>query len=469
MAKFIETAGEFVWGTPTIALLLGTGLYLNLLLKWLPLRMLPRAIKMAIFSGERKGQESGDGVSSFSSLATELAATIGTGNIVGVVSAITLGGPGAILWMSLSAILGLATKLVESTLSVKYRIKGAGLPVGGPMITMKRAFPWPRLGKVLSVVYAALALCTCMGMGNLVQANSIANSLITSFHVTRRGVAIGLMILTLLAILGGIRAIAKISTFFVPAMGAIYLAGCLGIILTHLENLLPALGSIFLGAFDGKAVCGGLFGTVACSAWRSITVGISRGVFSNEAGLGVAGISAATSKESSCVRQGMISMTGVFFDTLVICTFTGIAYCVSGVAAKAANGTFLFDGTYVSAENASGLMAAAFETTYGRFGGVTLSACITMFAYATILGWAAQGETVFAFLFGEKNRRFFRVPYVIVTYLGTMTAISTAWDFCDLTNGLMIFPNLLCVLVLALDARNEIEKEWNRSQGRNCC
>ncbi|MBR6477661.1 MAG: sodium:alanine symporter family protein, partial [Lachnospiraceae bacterium] len=262
----MEKLKELLWGTPTICVLLGTGIYLMILLKGLPIRKLPAALRLSLGMGREAKDGEEKGISAFSCLATELASTIGTGNILGVVGAMELGGPGALFWMLLSAFTGLPTKLVETALSVKYKSASKeGEAVGGPMVTLAKAFPAKRLGKALGIFYAALAVAGSFCMGNLVQANSIALSLRDAFGIEPKRLGFLLTFLTILAVLGGMKKISKIATFLVPAMGSLYLAGCLGILLCHLENLVPAIAQIIRCAFHPRSALGGLFGTATCS------------------------------------------------------------------------------------------------------------------------------------------------------------------------------------------------------------
>lgn len=469
--SILETIQKLVWGPPLVCMLLGTGLWLMIRLKGVPIRKLPWAIRESIQANskdEAKREKTGEGgeISAFSSLATELAATIGTGNIVGVVGAIMLGGPGALWWMLFSSVLGLATKLTESAISVKYRKKtNTDSYMGGPMITLSsQAFPYPKAGHVLAAVYAFFAILCAFGMGNAVQANSIAASVRETLGCTPRATGLILAVLVLLAVLGGVRMIAGISTFLVPAMGAIYLAGCLGILVKHADILLPAVLSSLQGAFDPKSISGGLFGTLTCSALESARWGISRGIFSNEAGLGASGISAAASAEQNPVRQGLISMTGVFFDTMVICTVTGLTFCVSGVMADMDQGFLcLQNGTMVGRDNGAGLMLAAFEGTYGRYGSMLLGCCITLFAFATILGWGYQGEQAFSYLFGERRVKHFRMIYGMIAFWGAILRMEWVWTISDICNGLLAIPNLICIIILAPTIRKDILEyfeEW---------
>ena len=512
LVKGLQSIRDFIWGPPLLVGLLGTGAYLMIRLRGLPIRRLPRAISLALSSGA-KGEEygkmestetgfdkketcAGDGksakikgdekeariegyenkargrgrgsneVSAFSCLATELAATIGTGNIIGVVGAMLLGGPGALFWMALSAFLGLSTKLVESTLSVKYRERRVGkLPLGGPMITLEKAFPRKRTGRFLAVCYAFFAVLCSLGMGNLVQANSIAESLQASMKWDRGRVGLFLSLLTIIAVLGGMKLVSRIATFLVPAMGALYLAGCLGIILMHPQNLLPGLASILIGAFSPRAASGGAFGLLTIHWTQGLGWGISRGVFSNEAGLGAGGISAAASSEQDPYRQGLISMSAVFFDTIVICSVTGIAYACSGIPAMISQGDVtLKNGSQANANNAADLMVAAFETTFGRYGGILLSVCITLFAFATILGWAVQGEAAFTYLFHEKYVLVFQLVYGVLPLAGAIFSLQTTWLLSDIANGLLAIPNLICLWALAPQICSDIRKRDARDE-----
>lgn len=449
---------SMVWGLPLMALLLGTGAYLMYFTRGLPVRKLGWAVKETLHSYQEDKEddvdENGRGgeISAFSSLCTELAATIGIGNIVGVVSAVMLGGPGALWWMFLSSVLGLATKLAESTLSVKYRKKDVdGNYIGGPMVTLVNdAFPFKRLGRFLSICYSILAIFCSLGMGNMVQANSIASSLNISFQIPLKTTGFFLMLLILFVMLGGAKMISKVASYLVPAMGLLYLLGCFGILATHATNIIPALTGSLRAAIDPQAVCGGLFGTIHASVFSSMKWGISRGIFSNEAGLGAAGISAAASGEKDPVRQGYVSMTGVFFDTMIICMITGITFCAGGIMGEISDQRFIMkNGDVISANDGAGLMLATFENTYGRYGMLLLTVCIVLFAFATILGWGYQGERVFSFLFGGKAVGIYRFVYGICSFLGAFMALEFIWTFSDICNGLLALPNLICVLILS--------------------
>lgn len=453
---FLQQADRIVWGPWLIFLLLGCGCYLMISLRFLPLRNLLAALGLVFHSKSRKGTD-GEGVSSFSALTTELAATIGTGNIVGVATAMVLGGPGALFWMLLSGIIGLSTKLVESTLCVRYRVRDhKGKPVGGPMYVLQNAFPYRRMGRILAVLFAIFAVLASFGMGNMTQGNSIAEALAVTFGVEQTVTGLVLGILTILVILGGIDKIAMVTEYLVPCMAVFYLFGTGMVIFTHLHNLPAGIWQILWGAFCPEAMAGGTIGFLcsigngtACSGRQAMRYGVSRGVFSNEAGLGAAGISAACANTSDAVRQGYISMTGVFIDTIVICSLTGLAIASSGMLGQRdAQGEFL---------NGTALMIAVFSATFGRVGEWMLTLSIALFAFATIIAWEYQGEKAFEYLMGRCHRTgWYRVGYGIAAFLGAVCSLEAVWDFSDICNGLMAVPNLLAVVMLSKGICREI-------------
>ena len=453
---FLQQADRIVWGPWLIFLLLGCGCYLMISLRFLPLRNLLAALGLVFHSKSWKGTD-GEGVSSFSALTTELAATIGTGNIVGVATAMVLGGPGALFWMLLSGIIGLSTKLVESTLCVRYRVRDhKRKPVGGPMYVLQNAFPYRRMGRILAVLFAIFAILASFGMGNMTQGNSIAEALAVTFGVGRTATGLVLGILTILVILGGIDKIARVTEYLVPCMAVFYLFGTGMVIFTHLHNLPSGIWQILWGAFCPEAMAGGTIGFLcsigngtACSGRQAMRYGVSRGVFSNEAGLGAAGISAACADTSDAVRQGYISMTGVFIDTIVICSLTGLAIASSGMLGQRdAQGEFL---------NGTALMIAVFSSTFGRVGEWMLTLSIALFAFATIIAWEYQGEKAFEYLMGRCHRTgWYRVGYGIAAFLGAVCSLEAVWDFSDICNGLMAVPNLLAVVMLSKGICREI-------------
>lgn len=453
---FLQQADRIVWGPWLIFLLLGCGCYLMISLRFLPLRNLLAALGLVFHSKSRKGTD-GEGVSSFSALTTELAATIGTGNIVGVATAMVLGGPGALFWMLLSGIIGLSTKLVESTLCVRYRVRDhKGKPVGGPMYVLQNAFPYRRMGRILAVLFAIFAVLASFGMGNMTQGNSIAEALAVTFGVEQTVTGLVLGILTILVILGGIDKIARVTEYLVPCMAVFYLFGTGMVIFTHLHNLPAGIWQILWGAFCPEAMAGGTIGFLcsigngtACSGRQAMRYGVSRGVFSNEAGLGAAGISAACADTTDAVCQGYISMTGVFIDTIVICSLTGLAIASSGMLGQRdAQGELL---------NGTALMIAVFSATFGRVGEWMLTLSIALFAFATIIAWEYQGEKAFEYLMGRCHRSgWYRVGYGIAAFLGAVCSLEAVWDFSDICNGLMAVPNLLAVVMLSKGICREI-------------
>lgn len=455
---FLQQADRIVWGPWLILLLLGCGCYLMISLRFLPLRKLLAALGLVFHPKSRIGTD-GEGVSSFSALTTELAATIGTGNIVGVATAMVLGGPGALFWMLLSGIIGLSTKLVESTLCVRYRVRDhKGKPVGGPMYVLQNAFPYRRMGRILAVLFAIFAVLASFGMGNMTQGNSIAEALEVTFGVGRTASGLVLGIFTILVILGGIDKIAKVTEYLVPCMAVFYLFGTGMVIFTHLHNLPAGIWQILRGAFCPEAMTGGAAGMmlavengIANSGRMAMRYGVSRGVFSNEAGLGAAGISAAAADTSDAVHQGYISMTGVFIDTIVICSLTGLAIAASGMLGQRDPRGEVLNGT--------ALMIAVFSDTFGRTGEWMLTISIVLFAFATIIAWEYQGEKAFEYLTGGCDRtQWYRLGYGLVTFLGAVCSLEAVWDFSDICNGLMAVPNLLAVLTLSRGICREIRK-----------
>lgn len=335
LSQILNTIDSFVWGPPMLLLLVGTGVVLCIRTRFLPWRKLPFALKSTLQRSARTVDASGGragGISPFSALMTSLAATIGTGNIIGVATALVLGGPGALVWMWIAAAFGIASKFSECMLAVKYRERNArGETVGGPMYTLKNAFPCSRIGKALGFLFALFTVLSSFGIGNMTQANSIADALYDTFSVPARLTGLILTALTLLIVVGGIRSISKIATVLVPSMALLYIAAGLIILAVNYHNIPQSLVQIITMAFSKDAVTGGTLGTITASALRAMRYGVARGVFSNEAGMGSAAITAAPAAAASPVRQGYINMTGTFWDTIVVCTITGLCIMSSGV------------------------------------------------------------------------------------------------------------------------------------------
>ncbi len=428
MLTFFKALDSFVWGVPLLVLLVGTGIYLSTRLRLLQVLKLPLAFKL-IFA-EDKGE--GD-ISSFAALATALAATVGTGNIVGVATAIKAGGPGALFWMWIAAFFGMATKYAEGLLTIKYRTKDANGEVsGGPMYYIINGMG--KKWKPLAIFFAlAGILVAFLGIGTFSQVNSITASLKNSFNWSPQIVSILIAIVVAVIIFGGIQSIAKVSEKLVPFMAAAYIIATLIVIFMHYNHIIPAIEQVFSGAFTGTAAVGGFAGAVVKEAIQN---GIARGVFSNESGLGSAPIAAAAAKTHEPAEQGLISMTGTFIDTLVICTLTGLSILVTG------------KWTVKGLEGAP-LTQSAFATVFGNIGVLVLTLCLVLFAFTTILGWSYYGERCFEFLFGVKHINIYRSIFIIMVALGGFLELDLIWTIADIVNGLMAIPNLIALLALS--------------------
>lgn len=428
MLTFFKALDSFVWGVPLLVLLVGTEIYLSTRLRLLQVLKLPLAFKL-IFA-EDKGE--GD-ISSFAALATALAATVGTGNIVGVATAIKAGGPGALFWMWIAAFFGMATKYAEGLLAIKYRTKDANGEVsGGPMYYIINGMG--KKWKPLAIFFAlAGILVAFLGIGTFSQVNSITASLKNSFNWSPQIVSILIAIVVAVIIFGGIQSIAKVSEKLVPFMAAAYIIATLIVIFMHYNHIIPAIEQVFSGAFTGTAAVGGFAGAVVKEAIQN---GIARGVFSNESGLGSAPIAAAAAKTHEPAEQGLISMTGTFIDTLVICTLTGLSILVTG------------KWTVKGLEGAP-LTQSAFATVFGNIGVLVLTLCLVLFAFTTILGWSYYGERCFEFLFGVKHINIYRSIFIIMVALGGFLELDLIWTIADIVNGLMAIPNLIALLALS--------------------
>lgn len=391
-------------------------------------------------------------VSPFSALTTALAATIGTGNIVGVATAMVSGGPGALVWMWISAAFGLTSKFSECMLAIKYReVNEKGEMSGGPMYTMKKGIKNKKLGAVLAWLFAFFAVVASFGIGNMTQGNSISGALKATFNVPTWLSGIIITVFALLIIVGGIKSISKVSSVVVPVMAIFYVICGLIVIIGNISNLPAGLAMIFKMAFSVKAVGGGMCGTIVASMMNAMRYGVARGVFSNEAGMGSAAITAAAATTDNPVRQGYINMTGTFWDTIVVCTITGLAIASSGVLGmKDAAGDYL---------TGSDITIAAFKTVLGTGGGWLVTIGITLFAFSTILGWEYHGEKAFEYLLGtHRFNMVYRVIFSLVAYIGCTQTLSLVWNFSDIANALMAIPNLICMLLLSGEIASDIKK-----------
>lgn len=457
LSKILETVDGVVWGPVMLILLVGTGIFLTIKLRFLPWRYLPKALKMA-FSPESRKTDKGEGdISPFSALMTALAGTIGTGNIVGVATAMVTGGPGALVWMWIAAAFGISTKYAECALAIKYReTNEKGEMCGGPMYTIKNAFKNKKIALFLAGAFAIFTVLASFGIENMSQANSISSSLTQTFNIPNWITGIVLAILTGIIIFGGIKSISKVSSVLVPVMAIFYIVSGLIVICVNYKNIPAGLGTIWSMAFGGKAIAGGIAGTITVSVMDSIRYGVSRGVFSNEAGLGSAAITASSVTTDSHINQGYINMCGTFIDTIIVCSITGLAIASSGVLGLTDATGKLLDG--------SDLTIAAFQSVLGKPGAIVVSIGILLFAWSTILGWEYQGEKALEYLF--KNRTvcyIYRVVFAVIVFLGSVVALDIAWSFSDIANGLMAIPNLISLIALSgVLARDTVKHHKNR-------
>ncbi|PMG32475.1 sodium:alanine symporter [Vibrio splendidus] len=423
----LQTINQFVWGPPLLILLVGTGVYFTFRLGLLQFRHLPTALKM-VFTKDKSGK--GD-VSSFAALCTALSATIGTGNIVGVATAIKIGGPGALFWMWLAAVFGMATKYAECLLAVKYRRTDSnGEMVGGPMYYLQYGVG----SRVLAVMFAVFALgVACFGIGTFPQVNAILDATEISFGASREMSAVVLTILVAVVTLGGIQSIAKVAGKVVPTMAIMYIVACLSVLVSNADQLLNAITLVVTSAFTNTAATGGFFGA---SIMLAIQSGIARGVFSNESGLGSAPMAAAAAKTDSCVKQGLVSMTGTFFDTIIICTMTGLALILTGAWQTDLSGAAMTTHAFAVGLNADTL------------GPMLVSVGLIFFAFTTILGWNYYGERCVVFLLGTKAVLPYKIIFIALVASGAFLKLDMIWLMADIVNGLMAIPNLIGLILL---------------------
>lgn len=443
LKSILEAIDKAVWGPVTLILLIGTGVFLTVRLKFLPWRNLPKSLKM-LFSPESRKTDDGEGdISPFSALMAALAGTIGTGNIVGVATAMVLGGPGALVWMWIAAAFGISTKYAECALAIKYReTNEKGEMCGGPMYTIKNAFKNKKVGAVLAFAFSLFTLIASFGIGNLSQANSISSSLNNTFSIPQWVTGLILAVLTGIIIFGGIKSISKVSTVLVPVMSIFYILAGLIVIAINYKNIPAGLGTIFSMAFGGRAVAGGVAGTITASVMQSVRYGVARGVFSNEAGLGSAAITASSVSTNSHIQQGYINMCGTFIDTIIVCSITGLAIASSGVL-----GSVDAAGEYVTGAD---LTIAAFQSVLGKPGAIIVAIGILLFAFSTILGWEYQGEKSLEYFCKNKIACYiYRIVFAAVVFVGSIVALDIAWSFSNIANGLMAIPNLISLLVLS--------------------
>ena len=428
----IKNIADFVWGLPLIILLLGTHLYLTIKLKFVQ-RFIGKAIKISF--GRDKSTK-GD-ISQFGALTIALAATIGTGNIVGVSTAIAAGGPGAVFWMWITGVLGIATKYGEGILAIKYRVKNPdGTYSGGPMYALERGLN----KKYLGVIFAIFTIIASLGIGSTVQSNSISHLVLDSYGIPMWQTGLVLSILTALVILGGIKWIANVCSFFVPFMALSYILGCLYILLTNLPSIPGTIGIIFDSAFNGHAAIGGFMGAGIQQAMR---MGLARGLFSNESGMGSAPIIAAAAQTKNAVRQALVSASGTFWDTVVICAITGLVIVNSGNWTSGLNGVMLTNSAFA-------------EVPY--IGTTILNLGLITFVFSTIIGWSYYAERSIEYLAGNRGIIPFRIFWVIMIMVGSIMSLNIAWNMADIANAMMAIPNLIALLFLSKVIVKETDK-----------
>ena len=443
--SILEAIDSFIWGPPLLILLVGTGIYLTIKLRLLQIFRLPLAFKY-IFSKEEDNDENAQGdVSSFGALCTALSATIGTGNIVGVATAIKAGGPGALFWMWIAAFFGMATKYAEGVLAIKYReVDENGQMSGGPMYYIKNGLGLNWLAKLFAIFGVGVAL---LGIGTFGQVKSIADAANLGFNIPIGVTAIVVTILVALVTLGGIKRISKVSEAVVPFMAVLYIVGVIIVLAFNIGNIPEAISLIIRSAFNPKAALGGGVGITIIIAMQR---GIGRGVFSNEAGLGSAPIAAAAARTNSPVRQGLISMTGTFIDTIIICTMTGLVLVVTG-------------GFNSSLEGAA-LTTAAFEQglPIANIGKYIVNIGLVFFAFTTILGWNYYGERCIEYLYGVKGILPYKFIFIVLVAIGPFLPLEMIFIIADIVNGLMALPNLVGLIGLRKVVIKETEEYFSK-------
>ena len=431
ITEFVSTINGFVWGTPMLVMILGVGLFLSFGLRLMPILKLGTGFKL-LWSGripDKDKQMKGE-ISPFNALMTSLSATIGTGNIAGVATAIFIGGPGALFWMWCTALVGMATKFAEAVLAVKYReVDDNGNHIGGPMYYIKNGLgsKWAWLG----TAFALFGSFAGFGIGNTVQANSVADALSSNFGVPTWVTGLVLMVLVGAVLMGGIKRIADVAGKLVPLMTVFYIAAGLSVIVVNFADIPDAIALIVHSAFNPVAAQGGFAGA---AVWAAVRFGVARGVFSNEAGLGSAPIAHAAAQTNNPVAQGLVAMLGTFIDTLVVCTITGLAIVVSGA--------------WTSGENGAALTSYAFSHAL-PMGNYIVAIALSIFAFTTILGWSVYSEKCVQYLFGVRAVKPFRAIWVVVVPLGAVSSLDFIWLLADTLNAMMAIPNLIALALLS--------------------
>lgn len=428
MHKLLVILSQWVWGAPLIVLLVGTGIFLTYRLRWLQVRKLGLAMYLGFIKRKEKGAK-GD-ISNFQALMTALAATVGVGNIAGVATAIAIGGPGALFWMWITGLFGMATKYAEAILAVKYRtVDKNGRMCGGPMYYIEKGMGI----KWLAVLFAIFTSIATFGIGNMVQANTVAGSINATWHIPIWIIGISLAVATALVVIGGIKSIARVTSVMVPVMILFYIAGSLLIILIFIDEVPSAILLILKKAFTPQAAVGGFSGAGVMMAVR---MGVARGIFSNESGLGSAPIAAAAAQTRRPVSQALVSMTQTFIDTIIVCMLTGLVIVLTGA--------------WQTGKTAAALSLKAFDIGLpGNLGRLVVTIGIILFAYSTLIGWGYYGEKAMEYLFSEKIILPYRIVFCVFVYIGCVTKLESVWNFADIMNGLMALPNLIALIALS--------------------
>ncbi|MEE2815497.1 MAG: sodium:alanine symporter family protein [Actinomycetota bacterium] len=444
----LENISSWIWGPwVLIPLLLGTGLYLTIRLGGIQFLRLGAALRLGLFTRKDPGSD-GD-ISQFQALTTALAATVGTGNIVGVATAIGIGGPGALFWMWVTGLLGMASKYSEAFLGVRFRTTdAAGEKSGGPQYYLERGIPGG-FGRFLAIFFAIAAVIACFGIGNMTQGNSISANLENSFNVPTWVTGIVLTVFALLVLVGGIKSIGRVTAGLVPVMIIFYVLGAIYILIANIGGVPAAFAQIFTEAFTGTSAIGGFAGSAIIIA---VQMGVARGIFSNESGMGSAAIAAAAAKTSHPVRQGLVSMTQTFIDTIIVVTCTGLVIITTGVW----NMTDPETGEQISAALMTG--EAFSHGLPGEWGHYIVTIGLVLFAGSTILGWSYYGERSIERLIGRKAVMPFRILFSLVVFIGCTVQLGVVWAFSDVMNGLMALPNLIGLLILSGLVARETKK-----------
>jgi len=448
LTAWLDAASSFIWGPYLlIPLLLATGLFLTIRLRGLQFTHLWPALYTALIVRREQGAE-GD-ISHFQALMTALAATVGTGNIVGVATAIALGGPGALFWMWMTGLVGMATKYTEALLSVKYRITDEkGEQAGGPMYYLSRGISNKALGKTLGALFALFTAIAAFGIGNMVQSNSMADAINNAFGIEEWITGLVIAVALGAVVLGGIKSIGRVTGFLVPIMIAVYMLACGYVLVVNAAVVPDAVALIFHDAFTGSAATGGFLGATIAQAMR---FGVARGIFSNESGLGSAGIAAAAAQTREPVRQALVSMTQTFIDTIVVCSFTGIAIVATGA--------------FTSGENGAAVTQLAFASAMpGVVGQVVIAICLALFAFSTMIGWCYYGGRSIEYLLGIRAVMPYQVAYIAAAFMGSVYSLNFVWLFSDVMNGLMALPNLVGLLLLSGVAARETREYLDRQK-----